>query len=241
MLSHHGCLVREAEYDSKILRRRVQQFIEQKNNTESPNHSRPKTLPDLSQPPAKSIAESMTQYRVVILGINGIGKSSLAIRMVQDDFVEDACDPTLEESYRIQITVDEEDCILDITDTSSPDGPSQMMDELMYSGQVFLFAYDITSCASFEILQSFHDQVVRAKGVETFPMVLVGNRSDLDGAREVTGSTAQAMADKFQCPRFETSAKLGDHVQDAFFQLVRELRKPRNDIPARNRRPCILM
>ena len=57
---------------------------------------------------------------------------------------------------------------------------------------------------------------------------LVGNKCDLEQERQITMSEGQELAKSFGCPIFEASAKTRVNVEDAFYQVVREIRKARN-------------
>jgi len=57
------------------------------------------------------------EYKLVIVGGGGVGKSALTIQLIQGHFV-DEYDPTIEDSYRKQVTIDANTCLLDILDTA---------------------------------------------------------------------------------------------------------------------------
>lgn len=76
----------------------------------------------------------MSEYKLVILGGGGVGKSALVIRLVTDNFM-DEYDPTIEDSYRKQVTIDEEPAILDILDTAGQEEYSSMQDQWMREGE----------------------------------------------------------------------------------------------------------
>ncbi|VDL91872.1 unnamed protein product [Schistocephalus solidus] len=59
----------------------------------------------------------MREYKLVVLGSGGVGKSALTVQFVQNIFVE-KYDPTIEDSYRKQIDVDGQQCMLEILDTA---------------------------------------------------------------------------------------------------------------------------
>uniref|UniRef100_A0A8C9I051 Small monomeric GTPase n=1 Tax=Piliocolobus tephrosceles TaxID=591936 RepID=A0A8C9I051_9PRIM len=59
----------------------------------------------------------MSEYKLVVLGSGGIGKSALMFQFVQGIFVE-KYDPTIEDSYRKQVEVDCQQCMLKILDTA---------------------------------------------------------------------------------------------------------------------------
>lgn len=57
------------------------------------------------------------------------------------------------------------------------------------------------------------------------PFVLAGNKCDLTEYREVPKADGEALAKKLQCKFMETSAKDRINVDQAFYELVREVKK----------------
>jgi len=165
----------------------------------------------------------MTEYKLVIVGGGGVGKSALTIQLIQNHFV-DEYDPTIEDSYRKQVTIDQETCLLDILDTAGQEEYSAMRDQYMRSGQGFLTVFAVTSRSSFDEVTAFREQILRVKDEDKVPMVLAGNKCDLDNERQVTKAQGEELAKSFGCPFFETSAKARINVEEAFYQLVREIR-----------------
>jgi GTPase KRas protein len=90
-------------------------------------------------------------------------------------------------------------------------------------------------------LEEFVVEIRRTKDIaddEPFPCVLVGNKVDLcsndaSSKRQITLKDAQAWSKKFlnDAPVFESSAVTNIHVEDSFFQLVRQCRKAKENIP----------
>jgi len=166
----------------------------------------------------------MTEYKLVIVGGGGVGKSALTIQLIQNHFI-DEYDPTIEDSYRKQVTIDNETCLLDILDTAGQEEYSAMRDQYMRTGQGFLMVYAITSRSSFEELVGFKDQILRVKDADRVPMAVVGNKSDLESERQVSNQEGADLARSFGAPFFETSAKTRVNVEECFYQIVREIRK----------------
>ncbi|KAH8113404.1 ras-1 [Phellopilus nigrolimitatus] len=169
-------------------------------------------------------AQFLREYKLVVVGGGGVGKSALTIQYVQSHFV-DEYDPTIEDSYRKQVLIDEEVALLDVLDTAGQDEYQAMREQYMRSGEGFLLVYSITSRSSFEEMGGFYEQILRVKDKDDVPLVLVGNKSDLDEDREVGESEGMSQAKHFRCPFFEASAKRRTHVDDAFEELVREIRR----------------
>ncbi len=66
------------------------------------------------------------------------------------------------------------------------------------------------------------------------PLVLVGNKADLEDQREVERGTAEAWAKELKCPSIEVSAKTCLNVTESFVALVREVNAWRNAHPEQN-------
>ncbi|PAA65276.1 hypothetical protein BOX15_Mlig000663g1 [Macrostomum lignano] len=166
---------------------------------------------------------TMSEYKIVVVGAGGVGKSALTIQLIQNHFVEEY-DPTIEDSYRKQVVIDGETCLLDILDTAGQEEYSAMRDQYMRTGEGFLCVFAVNNPKSFDDIEQYREQIKRVKDAEEVPLVLVGNKTDLHG-RTVDVRTAKHLADEFGIPYVETSAKTRQGVDDAFYTLVREIRK----------------
>jgi len=124
-------------------------------------------------------------YRVVVVGEGGVGKSCLTIQFISEKFVEEY-DPTMEDSYRKQVTVDGEECLLDIFDTAGQEDFSAVRDQYMRTGDGFLCVYSIILEPSFAAVAAFHDHILRVKDLDQLPFILVGNKADLESERVIS-------------------------------------------------------
>ncbi|KAJ8784745.1 hypothetical protein J1605_008096 [Eschrichtius robustus] len=167
----------------------------------------------------------MTEYKLVVVGAGGVGKSALTIQLIQNHFV-DEYDPTIEDSYRKQVVIDGETCLLDILDTAGQEEYSAMRDQYMRTGEGFLCVFAINNSKSFADINLYREQIKRVKDSDDVPMVLVGNKCDLP-TRTVDTKQAHELAKSYGIPFIETSAKTRQGVEDAFYTLVREIRQYR--------------
>lgn len=164
----------------------------------------------------------LKEYKLVVVGGGGVGKSALTIQLIQSHFV-DEYDPTIEDSYRKQCTVDNEQVVLDILDTAGQEEYLAMREQYMRTGEGFLLVYAINSRNSMEELQTFYEQIQRVKDSENVPVLVVGNKSDLEIERQVSYEEGLAFARALNCPFLETSAKQRINVEEAFYGLVRSI------------------
>ncbi|XP_041988915.1 ras-related protein Rap1 [Aricia agestis] len=167
----------------------------------------------------------MREYKIVVLGSGGVGKSALTVQFVQGIFVE-KYDPTIEDSYRKQVEVDGQQCMLEILDTAGTEQFTAMRDLYMKNGQGFVLVYSITAQSTFNDLQDLREQILRVKDKDDVPMVLVGNKCDLEAERVVGKQQGANLANNhFNCVFMETSAKAKISVNEVFYDLVRQINK----------------
>ncbi|RLV90457.1 Ras-like protein 1 [Spathaspora sp. JA1] len=165
----------------------------------------------------------LREYKLVVVGGGGVGKSALTIQLIQSHFV-DEYDPTIEDSYRKQCTIDNDQVMLDVLDTAGQEEYSAMREQYMRTGEGFLLVYSINSRNSMEELQSFYEQILRVKDSDQVPVLVVGNKCDLEIERQVSYEEGLALAKSFGCQFLETSAKQRINVEEAFYDLVRSIR-----------------
>ncbi|XP_074850256.1 GTP-binding protein Di-Ras2 [Carettochelys insculpta] len=164
--------------------------------------------------------EQSNDYRVVVFGAGGVGKSSLVLRFVKGTFKESYI-PTIEDTYRQVISCDKSICTLQITDTTGSHQFPAMQRLSISKGHAFILVYSVTSRQSLEELKPIYEQICQIKGdVESIPIMLVGNKSDENQNREVESSEGEAMAKKWKCAFMETSAKLNHNVKELFQELL---------------------
>ncbi|KAF9311098.1 Ras GTPase [Podila horticola] len=167
---------------------------------------------------SKQPNQLMREYKLVVVGGGGVGKSALTIQFIQSHFV-DEYDPTIEDSYRKQCVIDDEVALLDVLDTAGQEE----------SGEGFLLVYSITSRNSFEEISTFYQQILRVKDKDFFPIILVANKCDLESERQVSTHEGRELAKQFSSRLIETSAKQRINVDEAFYNLVREIRRFNKD------------
>ena len=87
-----------------------------------------------------------------------------------------------------------------------------------------LVVYDITNRESFEHLNSWLIEIEK-NGNKNVYKLLIGNKSDLEEKREIKKEEGEEFASINGLEFFETSAKTGQNVTEAFDCLIKEIMK----------------
>jgi GTPase KRas len=162
-------------------------------------------------------------------------------------------DPTIEDSYRKQVVIDAHSCMLEVLDTAGQEEYTALRDQWIRDGEGFVLVYSITSRSSFTRIRKFYSQIQRVKessnagsptsvaylssptsptggGVNgQAPVMLVGNKSDRVTERAVSTQEGSALAKDMGCDFVEASAKNCINVEKAFYEVVRSLRRQRQE------------
>jgi len=172
---------------------------------------------------------AQTEYKITVLGSGGVGKSALTIRLITGTY-EANYDPTIEDSYRKQVQIDNKPALLDILDTAGQEEYAALQDQWIREGDGFLIVYAINSQESFDEADMIRAKIIRILDPADpddpdIPIVLVGNKCDLENERKVSAKERDERQREWKCPVFESSAKDKTNIDESFFQVVREIRK----------------
>merc|ERR1712070_1129076 len=166
------------------------------------------------------------KYKVVMLGDSTVGKSSILYRLKFSSF-----------SGKQESTIGCEFFAKPIPIAERPDQPVKLLIWDTAGQEVFrsftpnflrgalagIICYDITNRESFEHAAGWLEDLRKARGDEAI-VALVGNKVDMDTARQVSFAEGQAKAKEFKAAVFhETSAKSGANIDKVFEDLAREL------------------
>ncbi|KAI8951826.1 ras-domain-containing protein [Xylaria longipes] len=181
------------------------------------------------------------EYHVVVMGAGGVGKSCLTAQFVHNEWIE-SYDPTIEDSYRTQMTVDvsapqsypigfhklisllqQRQVVLEILDTAGTDQFVAMRDLYMKTGQGFLLVFSITSAASLNEIAGLRDEIIRIKDDENVPIVICGNKADLEEYRAIPRARGFEVSQRWGAPYYETSARNKTNVDEVFVDLCRQM------------------
>ena len=153
------------------------------------------------------------------MGKGVVGKSSLTYRFINYKAPTEH-DPTIEDRYKTTISLEGKEYEVEILDTAGEEDYQNMMDMWISFGEGFLLVFAINDSESFDLVKAKHDRVLKGKHGVKCPILLVGNKQDLENERKVAFSEAKELADKWGIEYIETSAKTNFNCKEAFEKLA---------------------
>tara|TARA_Y100000996_G_scaffold329839_1_gene265978 strand:+ start:73 stop:654 length:582 start_codon:yes stop_codon:yes gene_type:complete len=162
-------------------------------------------------------------HKIVFLGASGVGKSSIAMRYVRDAFFE-YNEPTIGAAFlTMPVSCEGREISLDIWDTAGQERYSSLAPMYYRGASAAIIVYDITSIESLNQAKRWVREV--RGSIDNCPIVLVGNKLDLDSLRQVSLDDATDYAQEFDMHVVETSAKTSLNIDKIFQNIISSLPK----------------
>ena len=170
------------------------------------------------------IEEKERNFKIVVVGNSGVGKTNLVSRYADDEF---------DENYRTTIGLDfkfKETVIggvhakVQIWDTAGQEKLKAIAASYYKNAEGVVIVYDITNRESFQKLDFWINESKNNVSPDV-PFIMIGNKNDLLQAREVSMEEAKLFAEKHNLFYTEASAKTNenDNVTKAFEQLIGDM------------------
>ncbi|XP_033126551.1 ras-related protein Rab-31-like [Anneissia japonica] len=160
----------------------------------------------------------LLEAKVVVLGQQGVGKTSIVVRYVGKIF-SNAVAPTIGASYfTFKMTVDNYRVKLQLWDTAGQERFRSMAPMYYRKTNAAFLVYDVTSYASFENIKTWVEEL-KMNVDSDIVMCVLGNKCDLKDARKVPKHEALNYAASIGALFFETSAMTNEGIQEAFLRM----------------------
>jgi len=186
-------------------------------------------IPDQWDHPEHTLSEAATRkdipdtilLKLLLAGPASVGKSQILSRYSEDNFTETYL-TTIGIDFRVKTEVVSGKTIkFQIWDSAGQERFRSISQSYYRSAAGMFLVYDITSANSYEdIKRTFYEDAIRNNPQQ---LVLVGNKLDLEEAREVQRSTAEEWATSNNLFFVEVSAKTGENVNMLFEEVGKRL------------------
>lgn len=163
-----------------------------------------------------------TQVKVVLLGDSGVGKSSLVLRFVADNFKVDG-DATIGASYMGKILQFNDKMIkFNIWDTAGQERYHSLAKMYYRDANAAIMVYDITKRDSFEGLKRWYKEL-QEFGPKDIVITIAGNKEDLVETEAVSQEEAKEFARSIGALYKKTSAKTNYGVEQVFRDIATKM------------------
>lgn len=165
------------------------------------------------------ISDRKIFLKAVVIGDGGVGKTSLIVRHVDKKF-DAEYKPTLGFDISLKtIPVEEGKAELLLWDIGGQAIFKEIRESYLEGSHCCFIVFDLTNKETFDHLQDWLTELKRFAG--DIPFIIIGNKNDLEEKRKISKEEMEKKAKEIgavDC--FETSAKTGDGVDDAFKKLT---------------------
>lgn len=173
-------------------------------------------------PAAAASNNPLLKYKLVFLGDQSVGKTSIITRFAYDTF---------DRQYQATIGIDflsktmyleDRTVRLQLWDTAGQERFRSLIPSYVRDSAGAIVVYDITSRPSFLSTFAWMQDIRQERGGDLV-IALVGNKTDLQEHREVSVEEAQEKANEFNAMFLEVSAKVGSNIKALFRKVAHAL------------------
>lgn len=171
---------------------------------------------------AATSAPPVVKHKLVFLGDQSVGKTSIITRFMYDTF---------DRQYQATIGIDflsktlyleDRTVRMQLWDTAGQERFRALIPSYIRDSAGAVVVYDITSRASFTSTFKWIEDVRTERGNDVV-IILVGNKSDIQDKREVSTEEAEQKAQDYNVLFLEVSAKVGTNVKTLFRKVANAL------------------
>lgn len=153
-------------------------------------------------------------YKIILIGDSGVGKTSMTLRFIKSPISN--VDPTIGAgTYPCKIKIDDTIRNIKIWDTAGQETYMGLIPQYCRGAHCGILVFDVTSKESFASLSTWI-QFLESHS-ETFPIIIFGNKTDLEQSRVITNEDAILYSEPKGYVYCEGSAETGTGIDQLFY------------------------
>ena len=174
---------------------------------------------------SEKITGNSLLQQILLIGDSLVGKTCLIQRYANGIFKEDYITTVGLDYYTKQEMINNLNVSVKLWDTAGQERFKALTPSFFRNAEGVVIAYDVTNSESFDNLK-FWISSIKTNLFEKnifIPIIIIGNKIDLEDMRDISKDVASAFAKENNFKYFETSAKTGEGVDEAFRDLVNQI------------------
>ena len=162
------------------------------------------------------------KIKLFSLGNASVGKTSYIVKFTDDLFRDNTLITTGIDLKIKMINYNEKEYRIEFYDTAGQERYRAISLNSIKSADGIVLMYDITNQKSFDDISNWMKNIRQLQGNE-FPMILVGNKCDLESKRIVTYEEGIELSKTYKIPFFEVSNKKGINIEESSLELIKQI------------------
>ena len=160
--------------------------------------------------------------KIMTLGNLAVGKTNFILKYTENKFQETHISTVGLDFKMKKMEINKKNYQIVLFDTAGQERYKSIALNVLKETHGIILMYDITNKTTFESLPDWINNIKDLKGAD-FPLILVGNKIDLEEERKVNKEEGQKLADENKILFFETSNKTGINIQEAGLALIKKI------------------
>ncbi|XP_022111959.1 ras-related and estrogen-regulated growth inhibitor-like [Acanthaster planci] len=184
--------------------------------------------------------QDVTDARIMVLGAESVGKSAVTVRFLTKRYIGEY-ESNIDLLYRQTVVHNEVPVYMEVLDTCPKGEQLSERDSHLRWANAFVIVYSVCNRTTFKDVETQVKHIQMTKSPCSVPIVIIGNKADLEHRREVMLDEGRDLAEEYGCYFFEVSAADGyTEVREAFLALLKEVYEAtKNKLQVKRRRSSV--
>ena len=164
-----------------------------------------------------------TVLPLMLLGDTQVGKTSMIFNLIGNEFNDSQLTTVGKESYIYQTNIKGYDLKIKIWDTAGQERFKSLSIQVIKNSDAVILVFSVSDKTSLSNLNIWLSKIIDTSDLSKKPIIIVGNKADITEGRQVKYEEGKQFAEEKGYKYFETSAKTGEGIKEAFNEIINQL------------------
>ncbi len=164
-----------------------------------------------------------TVLPLMLLGDTQVGKTSMIFNLIGNEFNDSQLTTVGKESYVYQTNIKGYDLKIKIWDTAGQERFKSLSIQVIKNSDAVILVFSVSDKTSLSNLNIWLSKIIDTSDLSKKPIIIVGNKADITEGRQVKYEEGKQFAEEKGYKYFETSAKTGEGIKEAFNEIINQL------------------